>query len=139
MGGVAHSEQLTPLLESCHLVASHAELTLFAPSVDVDPYIDGGNGAQWYNDTNNFYRAVRNFVTDVTAVAATTSATGIHWQVSQGTSLYNVQFKMSTASDTVHQGLWMENGSGGMMGGAWATTSESTSDDWFNRPRLHRG
>ncbi|EPT06075.1 hypothetical protein FOMPIDRAFT_68535 [Fomitopsis schrenkii] len=84
--------------------------------IDVDPYIPGASGAQWYNDTNNFYRAVRNFVIDVTAVPATQSATGIHWQVSQGTSLYNVEFKMSTASDTAHQGLWMENGSGGMMG-----------------------
>ena len=100
------------------LIASRPWLNLLAFSIDVDPYIDGGNGAQWYNDTNNFYRAVRNFVIDVTAVPATSSATGIHWQVSQGTSLYNVEFKMSTASDTVHQGLWMENGSGGMMGGA---------------------
>ncbi|KZT68172.1 glycoside hydrolase family 55 protein [Daedalea quercina L-15889] len=103
--------------------------------IDVDPYIDGGNGAQWYNDTNNFFRAVRNFVIDLTDVDATSSATGIHWQVSQGTSLYNVVFEMSTASDTAHQGVWMENGSGGMMGdltfnggkyGIWAGNQQFT-------------
>lgn len=29
--------------------------------IDVDPYIDGGNGAEWYVNQNNFYRSVRNF------------------------------------------------------------------------------
>lgn len=71
---------------------------------DVDPYIAGGNGAQWYNDTNNFFRSVRNFVIDLTEMPATSSATGLHWQVSQGTSLYNIVVEMSTASDTAHQG-----------------------------------
>ncbi|KAH9934709.1 glycoside hydrolase family 55 protein [Fomitopsis serialis] len=93
------------------------------------------SGAQWYNDTNNFYRAVRNFVIDLTDISAATSATGIHWQVSQGTSLYNVVFQMSTASNTAHQGVWMENGSGGMMGdlvfnggkyGIWAGNQQFT-------------
>ncbi|EED77302.1 predicted protein, partial [Postia placenta Mad-698-R] len=83
---------------------------------DVDPYIAGGNGAQWYNDTNNFFRSVRNFVIDLTEMPATSSATGLHWQVSQGTSLYNIVVEMSTASDTAHQGIFMENGSGGFFG-----------------------
>ncbi|KAF9820126.1 hypothetical protein IEO21_01559 [Rhodonia placenta] len=84
--------------------------------IDVDPYIAGGNGAQWYNDTNNFFRSVRNFVIDLTEMPATSSATGLHWQVSQGTSLYNIVVEMSTASDTAHQGIFMENGSGGFFG-----------------------
>ncbi|KAJ7261316.1 exo-beta-1,3-glucanase [Mycena haematopus] len=85
--------------------------------IDVDPYIPGGNGAQWYTNQNNFFRSVRNFVIDVTRVPATSSqGTGIHWQVAQATSLMNIVFHMSTASNTAHQGIWMENGSGGFMG-----------------------
>ncbi|KAG6814279.1 hypothetical protein H0H92_013404 [Tricholoma furcatifolium] len=84
---------------------------------DADPYIAGGGGAQYYTNQNNFFRSVRNFVIDVTNVPATDSqGTGIHWQVAQGTSLMNIVFEMSTASDTAHQGIWMENGSGGFMG-----------------------
>ncbi|KAH9934691.1 glycoside hydrolase family 55 protein [Fomitopsis serialis] len=84
--------------------------------IDANPYLTGGNGANWYNATNNFYRAVRNFVIDLTDTPANASSTGIHWQVSQATSLHNVVFEMSTASDTAHQGIFMENGSGGKMG-----------------------
>ncbi|KAF8518904.1 glycoside hydrolase family 55 protein [Gautieria morchelliformis] len=84
--------------------------------IDADVYIPGGNGAQWYQNQNNFFREVRNFVIDLTRMPATTSATGLHWQVSQGTSLYNLRVEMSTASNTAHQGIFMENGSGGFMG-----------------------
>ncbi|KAF7311538.1 hypothetical protein MKEN_01056200 [Mycena kentingensis (nom. inval.)] len=85
--------------------------------IDVDPYIPGGNGAQWYTNQNNFFRSIRNFVIDVTRVPATMSqGTGIHWQVAQATSLINIVFQMSTAANTAHQGIWMENGSGGYMG-----------------------
>ncbi|KAJ7777561.1 exo-beta-1,3-glucanase [Mycena maculata] len=85
--------------------------------IDADPYIPGGGGAQWYTNQNNFFRSVRNFVIDVTRVPATLSqGTGIHWQVAQATSLMNIVFEMSTAANTAHQGIWMENGSGGFMG-----------------------
>ncbi|EPQ58386.1 beta-1,3-glucanase [Gloeophyllum trabeum ATCC 11539] len=84
--------------------------------IDADPYIPGGNGAQWYTNQNNFFRSVRNFVIDVTQVPAATSATGLHWQVSQSTSLINIVVNMSTASGNNHQGIFMENGSGGFMG-----------------------
>ncbi|KAG7453017.1 exo-beta-1,3-glucanase [Guyanagaster necrorhizus] len=84
--------------------------------IDVNPYIPGGNGAQWYTPTNNFFRSVRNFVIDVTQVPAEKSqGTGIHWQVGQATSLFNIKFVMSSAPNTAHQGIWMENGSGGLM------------------------
>ena len=43
-------------------------------------------------------------------------ATGIHWQVSQATSLINIVFQMSTAAGNQHQGIFMENGSGGFLG-----------------------
>ena len=32
--------------------------------------------------------------------------TGIHWQVSQSTSLMNIVFEMSTATNTSHQGIF---------------------------------
>ncbi|KZV69962.1 glycoside hydrolase family 55 protein [Peniophora sp. CONT] len=82
--------------------------------IDADPYLSGG--ANMYVNQNNFYRSVRNMHIDLTAMPATTSATGLHWQVSQATSLYNIVVDMSTASNTAHQGIFMENGSGGFMG-----------------------
>ncbi|KAJ3932252.1 MAG: exo-beta-1,3-glucanase [Lentinula lateritia] len=83
--------------------------------INADIYLAGGS--EWYAPTNNFFRSVRNFVVDLTQVpAANSEGTGIHWQVSQGTSLMNIVFEMSTESDTAHQGIWMENGSGGFMG-----------------------
>ncbi|KAF9262846.1 exo-beta-1,3-glucanase [Marasmius fiardii PR-910] len=88
-----------------------------AAVIDADPYIPGGNGTQWYINQNNFFRSVRNLEIDLRQVpAASQSGTGIHWQVSQATSLTNIVFHMSTDNDTTHQGIWMENGSGGYMG-----------------------
>ncbi|CCM01933.1 uncharacterized protein FIBRA_04006 [Fibroporia radiculosa] len=87
-----------------------------AAVVDADPYIPNGYGAEWYVNQDNFYRSVRNFVIDLTETSATSGATGIHWQVSQSTSLMNIVFEMSTASGTTQRGIYMENGSGGFMG-----------------------
>ncbi|KAJ7500847.1 exo-beta-1,3-glucanase [Mycena galericulata] len=81
--------------------------------IDADPYIANG---QYYDNTNNFFRSVRNFVIDLTQVPATSGGTGIHWQVAQATSLMNIVINMSTAPNTAHQGIYMENGSGGFMG-----------------------
>ncbi len=78
--------------------------------IDSNPYIEGG--ANWYTNQNNFYRQVRNFIIDMTEVLG--NATGIHWQVAQATSLTNLFFKMATDGRN-HQGLFMENGSGGFM------------------------
>lgn len=80
--------------------------------IDADPYLAGG--AQYYVNQNNFFRSVRNFVIDLRQVSG--SATGIHWQVSQATSLINIVFQMSTAAGNQHQGIFMENGSGGFLG-----------------------
>ncbi|KAF5330865.1 hypothetical protein D9619_005867 [Psilocybe cf. subviscida] len=85
--------------------------------IDADPYIPGGNGAQFYVNQNNFFRSVRNFVIDLRQVPATVSqGTGFHWQASQSTSLINIVVHMSTDPNTAHQGIFMENGSGGFMG-----------------------
>ncbi|KAF3927655.1 hypothetical protein ABW21_db0201676 [Orbilia brochopaga] len=75
--------------------------------IDSDPY--ESDGSNWYTNQNNFFRAVRNFVIDLTAVQA---GTGIHWQVAQASSLINIRFEMGT---TDSQGIFMDNGSGGFM------------------------
>ncbi|KAL8715457.1 MAG: hypothetical protein Q9220_000791 [cf. Caloplaca sp. 1 TL-2023] len=81
--------------------------------IDSDPYADGG--ASWYTNQNNFFRQVRNFVIDLTAMPATAGA-GIHWQVAQATSLQNIRFEMVKGGDNnKQQGIFMDNGSGGFM------------------------
>lgn len=81
--------------------------------IDADPYDNTGNN--WYTNQNNFFRQVRNFVIDLTALPETTG-TGIHWQVAQATSLQNIIFNMLPASPTNRQqGIFMDNGSGGFM------------------------
>ncbi|KAF9483862.1 exo-beta-1,3-glucanase [Pholiota conissans] len=84
--------------------------------IDADPYIIGGGGSQFYVNQNNFFRSVRNFVIDLRQIPPTTSGTGFHWQASQSTSLINIVVHMSMATNTAHQGIFMENGSGGFMG-----------------------
>jgi glucan 1,3-beta-glucosidase len=73
--------------------------------VDADPYLAGG--VNWYTNQNNFFRSVRNFVVDIRNIAS--GGTGIHWQVSQATSLTNVRVEMSTAAGTTQQGIFMVN------------------------------
>ncbi|KAF3920271.1 hypothetical protein AA313_de0208584 [Arthrobotrys entomopaga] len=75
--------------------------------IDSDPY--ESDGSNWYTNQNNFFRAVRNFVIDLTATPA---GTGIHWQVAQASSLINIVFNMG---NTDSQGIFMDNGSGGFM------------------------
>ncbi|KAF7368568.1 Glucan 1,3-beta-glucosidase [Mycena venus] len=88
--------------------------------IDADPYIPGeagpnGAGVNWWTNQNNFFRSVRNFVIDTSGMPANEYGTGIHWQVGQATSIVNVDFIMNAASGTMHQGIYMENGSGGFM------------------------
>lgn len=81
--------------------------------IDSDPYMDGGQN--WYTNQNNFYRQIRNFVIDLTAMPPSSGA-GIHWQVAQATSLQNIRFEMvKGGSDNKQQGVFMDNGSGGFM------------------------
>ena len=83
--------------------------------IDSDPYIPNGNGANWYTNQNNFYRQVRNFNIDTTLLPATSAIAGIHWQVAQATSLQNLVFNLNQSPETAHQGIFMDNGSGGFM------------------------
>ncbi|KAF7294257.1 Glycoside hydrolase family 55 protein [Mycena chlorophos] len=93
--------------------------------IDANPYTGGAIPAggwncpsadpQWYCSVNNFFRSVRNVVLDTRNIPATTAGTGIHWQVGQATSLIGIDFLLSTASGNLHQGLFIENGSGGFI------------------------
>ncbi|KAJ6488401.1 exo-beta-1,3-glucanase [Mycena vulgaris] len=94
-----------------------------AAVIDGDPYLEGqsnpdGSGVNWWQNQNNFFRSVRNFVIDTTAMDPSSTATGIHWQVGQATSIINVDIKLVRATDnpsTKHRGIFAENGSGGFM------------------------
>ena len=80
--------------------------------IDTNPYY-----SQYTNwkSVNVFFRQVRNFILDTTAIAPATAATGIHWPTSQATSLQNIVFNMPATADVVHVGLFMEEGSGGFL------------------------
>lgn len=83
--------------------------------IDSDPYIPEASGAQWYTNQNNFYRQIRNFNIDTTLSPASSGIAGIHWQVAQATSLQNIVFNMVSGATSTHQGIFMDNGSGGFM------------------------
>lgn len=51
------------------------------------------------------YRSVRNLIIDLRKMPASAPAIGLHWQVSQSTSLINVVVEMSKENGTQHQGL----------------------------------
>ncbi|CCX29619.1 pectate lyase superfamily protein-domain-containing protein [Pyronema domesticum] len=80
--------------------------------IDSDPYEP--DGSNWYTNQNNFFRAVRHMIIDTTDQPAG-AGTGLHWQVAQATSLVNLKFVMSQAPGNSHQGIFMDNGSGGFM------------------------
>jgi glucan 1,3-beta-glucosidase len=66
-----------------------------------------------FQSTNNFFRQIRNLVFDITDVPG--SAAGLHWPSSQATVVQNCVFKMATGVDLEHTGIFMEEGSGGLM------------------------
>lgn len=82
--------------------------------IDTDPYLD--TGANWYTNTNNFYRQIRNFNIDLTGMPASAGA-GIHLQVAQATSVQNIVFNLvkGGGSGNKQQGIFMDNGSGGWI------------------------
>ncbi|KAM7208230.1 Pectate lyase superfamily domain containing protein [Naviculisporaceae sp. PSN 640] len=94
--------------------------------IDTDPYVPGGAGKGWYINQNQFFRQIRNMIFDLTEMPLDTTdnggvpyvPTGIHWQVSQATSLQYLEFRMpvATSNNTVnHVGIFTENGSGGFV------------------------
>lgn len=82
--------------------------------IDADPYL--GGDAQYYVNQNNFYRSLRNFVVDLRPLPVNSGVNGLHWQVSQATSISNLRIELSRDPATQQVGMFMENGSGGYMG-----------------------
>jgi hypothetical protein len=82
--------------------------------LDTNPYQPSGKLA--WGATNVFWRQVANFVIDITNVDPGTLISGIHWPSSQATSLSNIVFQSSDAPGNKHQGLFIEEGSGGYIG-----------------------
>ena len=66
-----------------------------------------------FQATNVFFRQLRNLVFDTRAVRG--AATGIHWPSSQATLVQNCVFRLSSQPGDIHTGIFMEEGSGGMM------------------------
>ena len=85
--------------------------------IDADPSKVVKNASEpWYINQDSFYRSVRNVIIDTRQMKPEADAIGIHWEVSQSTSLVNVVVEMSQEKNTNHVGLYMEAGSGGFMG-----------------------
>ncbi|CAK7227466.1 hypothetical protein SBRCBS47491_006577 [Sporothrix bragantina] len=74
-----------------------------------------GEKTEWYLNTNNFLRSIRNLIVDIRATPQDAQVCGIHWQVAQASSLENIYFLQATDAATTQQGIYMENGSGGFM------------------------
>ncbi|TEA13507.1 Glucan 1,3-beta-glucosidase [Colletotrichum sidae] len=74
----------------------------------------GANGLAW-GATNVFFRQIRNLVLDTTAIPASTAALGIHWPSSQATAITNVDFHLAAGPGSQHTGLFIEEGSGGLL------------------------
>ncbi|KAI8823239.1 glucan 1,3-beta-glucosidase [Chytriomyces cf. hyalinus JEL632] len=86
----------------------------FTYVIDADPY--GPGGVNWFVNQNNFFRQIRNLKIDLTGLPATALIGAIHWQVSQATSLQNIEITMAPASpETKQKGIFIENGSGGFF------------------------
>jgi len=82
--------------------------------IDSSPY-SNQNGAPGWTSTNVFARQIRNFEIDLTAVPTNRKIRGIHWPASQATSLQNIKVRMTKDPNSQHEGIFVENGSGGHM------------------------
>lgn len=61
------------------------------------PYVSENEG--WYLNTANFLRSIRNFKIDIRLTNPNNYICGVHWQVSQATSLENIEFYMQFNTD----------------------------------------
>jgi glucan 1,3-beta-glucosidase len=58
---------------------------------------------------------VRNLIFDTTAIPASSNAVAVHWPSSQATTLSNVEFRLAAGAASKHIGLFIEEGSGGIL------------------------
>lgn len=85
--------------------------------LSTDEYTGGGKGPdggdqQWFVNTANFYRQIRNLRIDITATRPAQQVACLHYQVAQATSIQNVELIAAPGSG---QGIFAENGSGGVI------------------------
>ena len=105
--------------------------------LSTDTYVaNGGNGTdglakEWYINTASFYRQIRNIKVDITGTYKAVKMAGIHWQVAQATSMFNVEVTAVKRPDLIGIGtvparycvenklltrhIVGENGSGGQV------------------------
>jgi hypothetical protein len=87
--------------------------------LSTDVYVpNGGNGAdggalEWYLNTARFYSQIRNINIDITATDKSAYVCAIHYQAAQAASIESVT--LTATSGTTQQGMYTENGSGGVM------------------------
>ncbi|KAI0466139.1 glycoside hydrolase family 55 protein [Xylaria cf. heliscus] len=87
--------------------------------LSTDVYVDGGgtgpdgNALEWYINTARFYSQIRNIKIDITATNGGAYVAALHYQVAQATTLESVE--LIADSSTNQQGIYAENGSGGVM------------------------
>lgn len=81
--------------------------------IDSDRY--ESNSKLAYIATGVFFRQIRNLIFDTTAVPAKSPITAIHWPAAQATSIQNVVFQLSQETGNKHVGIFMEEGSGGLL------------------------
>jgi len=82
--------------------------------IDGSHYQSSGHRANdtGYTPTNTFFRQVRNLVLDMTRLPTTFAFTAIHWPTAQATSLQNIVINMNPGNGTLHQGVFIQAGSG---------------------------
>ncbi|KAK4186215.1 putative LysM domain-containing protein [Podospora australis] len=99
------------------IVAASSFVGLGVLSTDV--YVEnGGNGPdgnalEWYINTARFYGQIRNIRIDITKTDPGAYVAALHYQVAQATTIENVEIIANSA--TTQQGMYAENGSGGVM------------------------
>lgn len=86
--------------------------------LSTDEYTGGGVGIdgrdqEWFVNTANFYRQIRNLRIDVTATRPAQGVSALHYQVAQATSLQNLE--LIATKGTKQRGIFAENGSGGVI------------------------
>ncbi|KAI0911199.1 glycoside hydrolase family 55 protein [Ustulina deusta] len=98
------------------LLASSAFIGLGVLSTD--EYTGGGvgpdgNDQEYYINTANFYRQIRNLIIDITRTQDAQMVTCLHYQVAQATSVQGLE--LVAAAGSSQTGIYAENGSGGQI------------------------
>ncbi|GFF51813.1 glucan 1,3-beta-glucosidase [Aspergillus lentulus] len=95
--------------------SSFVGLGVLSTDVYVDNGGDGpdGNALEWYINTARLYSQIRNLKIDITASNPGAYVAALHYQVAQATTIENVEIIAGSA--TTQQGMYADNGSGGVM------------------------